>query len=123
MPSTSASVSASKPSKSAKSSKSSKSTTDSPSTSSKPTKSTSSKAKAKSKATDAETVDDAPVEARNEGVEPTWEYKPPAKFASVHDMKGLEFEFGEFDWDEVKKDEEVEVWLVRVPESVSFDAF
>lgn len=34
-------------------------------------------------------------------------------------MKGLEFEFGEFDYDEVKQDEEVEVWLIRVPESVS----
>lgn len=122
MPSASTSASASKSSKSAKSSKSSKLTTDPTSTSSKPAKS-SSKSKAKSKATVTETSDDVPVEARNEGVEPTWEYKPPAKFASVHDAKGLEFEFGDFDWDSVKKDEEVEVWLVRVPESVSLPNF
>lgn len=64
-----------------------------------------------------------PIEARNEGVEPTWEYKPPAKFTSVHDTKDLDFEFGEFDWDEVKKEEGVELWLVRVPESVSLSSF
>lgn len=115
MPPVSAAASASKSSKSSRSSKSSKRTkrtTGSPSTSTpKQSKTPTSKAR--------ESSGDVLIAARNEGIEPTWEYKPPAKFTSVHDTKGLDFEFGEFDYDAVKNDQEVEVWLVRVPEPVS----
>lgn len=51
---------------------------------------------------------------KNEGVNPTWAYKPPADF---EDLKNTS-DAGDFDWDMVEDNEDVELWLIRVPESV-----
>lgn len=51
---------------------------------------------------------------RNEGVDPTWAYKPPADFGDLKNTTDA----GDFDWDTVEGNEDVELWLIRVPESV-----
>ncbi|KAI0294280.1 hypothetical protein B0F90DRAFT_1757920 [Multifurca ochricompacta] len=50
------------------------------------------------------------ISARNEGVDPTLAYTPPAGSVPVD----YDVEFGELDYDAVKEDEGVELWLVRV---------
>ncbi|KAI0288547.1 hypothetical protein B0F90DRAFT_1802443 [Multifurca ochricompacta] len=54
------------------------------------------------------------ISARNEGVDPTLAYTPPAGSVPVD----YDVEFGELDYDAVKEDEGVELWLVRVPNVV-----
>jgi hypothetical protein len=52
---------------------------------------------------------------KNEGTNPDWDYVPPeGTILYDHDVDS-----GEFDWDAVKNDEDVELWLMRVPEGVS----
>ncbi|KAI0792687.1 hypothetical protein C8Q75DRAFT_713833 [Abortiporus biennis] len=54
---------------------------------------------------------------RNEGIDPEWAYEPPAGATLVDPL----VDFGEFDWDEVKRkaeNDEVEVWVVRVPNAI-----
>ncbi|KAG5641147.1 hypothetical protein DXG03_005886 [Asterophora parasitica] len=51
---------------------------------------------------------------KNEGVDPTWDYKPPANVSLLQNSEDA----GEFDWDAVANDDDLELWLVRVPESV-----
>ncbi|KAF9464532.1 hypothetical protein BDZ94DRAFT_1190812 [Collybia nuda] len=51
---------------------------------------------------------------KNEGVDPTWAYKPPENFRGLENTTDA----GAFDWDMVEGDEDVELWLIRVPESV-----
>ncbi|KAH9483606.1 hypothetical protein JR316_0003076 [Psilocybe cubensis] len=52
---------------------------------------------------------------KNEGVDPNWAYKPPpgAALVKADDVNG-----GEFDWDKINNDEDLELWLIRVPDSV-----
>ena len=58
-----------------------------------------------------------PVDARhgkNEGTHPRWKYEPPADAILVdHDVDA-----GGFDWDAVKDNDDVELWLMRIPEGV-----
>ncbi|KDQ59813.1 hypothetical protein JAAARDRAFT_56778 [Jaapia argillacea MUCL 33604] len=56
----------------------------------------------------------APPEAKNEGENPHWAFQPPDGSTLLdHDV-----DFGEFDWDEINKDEDLEIWLFRVPEGL-----
>ena len=59
-----------------------------------------------------------PAEPRNEGI--NWDYTPP-KGAVLLD--GKEEDAGPFDWDAVNDDENVELWLIRIPEAVSDEPF
>lgn len=70
-------------------------------------KKTSAKASAKTKKADT---------GRNEGVNQNWAYTPPSGAVLV---KGDDVNGGEFDWDRINNDEDLELWLIRVPESVS----
>jgi hypothetical protein len=56
---------------------------------------------------------------RNEGVDQTWPYKPPSGFvlrdtSSSGEVQGT----GEFDWDAVADNSDLELWLIRVPDAV-----
>jgi hypothetical protein len=52
--------------------------------------------------------------ARNEGQNTNWGFKPPAGSVLVNPNA----DFAEFDWDGVKDDEDIELWLVRAPSEV-----
>lgn len=54
---------------------------------------------------------------KNEGVDPNWDYAPPPGAVLVEKE---EVDGGEFDWDKINNDEDLELWLIRVPEGVSF---
>jgi hypothetical protein len=59
----------------------------------------------------------SPAEPRNEGIDQSnWDYKPP-KGAVLIDCE--EEDAGQFDWDAVKNNEEVELCLIRIPKSVT----
>jgi hypothetical protein len=64
--------------------------------------------KGKKKASSAE-------QAKSEGVGPNWKYAPPSGAVLVNckdeDAK-------EFDWDAINNDDDVELWLIRIPDSV-----
>lgn len=51
---------------------------------------------------------------KNEGENPHWAYKPPPGYKLFDHT----FETETFDWDSVQKDDDLEIWLVRVPDSV-----
>ncbi|KAI0042836.1 hypothetical protein FA95DRAFT_1524893, partial [Auriscalpium vulgare] len=51
---------------------------------------------------------------RNEGTDPSLAYQPPAGAEPVD----YDVDFGEFDYDAVKADEDAELWLVRVPNNI-----
>jgi hypothetical protein len=70
----------------------------------------SSKEKAKAKAKDS--LQDG--RGRNEGTDPTWNYAPPAGAVLVTD----DVDAGEFDWDTINDNDDLELWLIRVPDSV-----
>ncbi|KAG6883618.1 hypothetical protein C0993_005127 [Termitomyces sp. T159_Od127] len=47
-----------------------------------------------------------------------WEYTPPPGVVLLQGAAGEGADAGEFDWDAVAGDEDVEMWLIRVPESI-----
>ena len=51
---------------------------------------------------------------KNEGDNPHWAYEPP-KGARLLDHA---VDAGQFEWDAIKDDEDTEIWLIRVPDSV-----
>ncbi|KAF8061749.1 hypothetical protein FPV67DRAFT_1510175 [Lyophyllum atratum] len=53
-------------------------------------------------------------QGKNEGVDPHWDYKPPAGATLLQNVGDA----GEFDWDALANDDDLELWLIRVPESV-----
>jgi hypothetical protein len=55
---------------------------------------------------------------RNEGVDPTWAYKPPPDFALLDTSSNELGNAGVFDWDAVADNPDLELWLIRVPEAV-----
>jgi hypothetical protein len=57
---------------------------------------------------------DDTMPVRNEGIEPTWAYQPPDGAAQAD----YDVEFGSFGYDQVKADDEAELWIVRVPAGV-----
>ncbi|KAK0210184.1 hypothetical protein DFS33DRAFT_1251476 [Desarmillaria ectypa] len=50
---------------------------------------------------------------KNEGIDPNWAYQPP-EGAVLQDNP----DNGEFDWDSLNDDDELELWLIRVPENM-----
>lgn len=51
---------------------------------------------------------------KNEGTNPDWAYKPPegAKLLDAPE------DTDDFDWDALEDDEDIELWIMRVPEGV-----
>ncbi|KAF9036886.1 hypothetical protein BJ165DRAFT_1506698 [Panaeolus papilionaceus] len=60
------------------------------------------------------------TEARFEGTDPNWDYTPPPSAVLIkEDADTLDkMDAGEFDWDRINEDEELELWVVRVPEAI-----
>jgi len=52
---------------------------------------------------------------KNEGENPHWAYKPPPGYKSFDHA----FDTETFDWDSVQKDDDLEIWLIRVPDPVN----
>ncbi|KAG2040279.1 hypothetical protein BDR03DRAFT_915936 [Suillus americanus] len=52
--------------------------------------------------------------SKNEGENPHWAYKPPPGYKLFDHA----FETETFDWDSVQKDDDLEIWLIRIPDSV-----
>ncbi|PBK83750.1 hypothetical protein ARMGADRAFT_1000883 [Armillaria gallica] len=50
---------------------------------------------------------------KNEGTDPNWAYQPPDGAVLQENPDS-----GEFDWDSLNNDEELELWLIRVPENM-----
>ena len=57
----------------------------------------------------------APVQGKDEGSNPHWNYVPPKDAVLVD----YDVDSGNFDWDEVKNNDDLELWLVRVPAEVN----
>jgi len=51
---------------------------------------------------------------KNEGENPHWAYRPPAG-AVLLDHK---IESKEFEWNAIRDNDDLEIWLIRVPDSV-----
>lgn len=56
----------------------------------------------------------APNEAKNEGDDPHWAYEPPEGAILLDHTVDV----GTFEWDALRDDEDTEIWLIRVPDSV-----
>lgn len=52
---------------------------------------------------------------KNEGDDVNWDYKPPEGFV----LMKHKVEESDFDWDAINNDDNLELWVVRVPEGVS----
>jgi hypothetical protein len=52
---------------------------------------------------------------KNEGDNPHWAYQPPPDCVVVDSQ----VDAGEFGWETLQEDEDLELWLVRAPEDVS----
>ncbi|KAF5343540.1 hypothetical protein D9758_012937 [Tetrapyrgos nigripes] len=57
----------------------------------------------------------ASTNGKEEGTDPTWPFRPPEGMSLLEDLGG---EVEEFDWDILKEDKDLELWLIRVPEGV-----
>ncbi|KAF5318128.1 hypothetical protein D9619_012194 [Psilocybe cf. subviscida] len=57
----------------------------------------------------------APDHGKSEGEDLTWAYAPPADAVLVNDDGA---DAGEFDWDAVKENDELELCLIRIPDSI-----
>lgn len=53
--------------------------------------------------------------ANHDKVDTSWEYEPPEGAVLINTR---DEDAGEFDWDAVNNDSDIELWLIRVPESV-----
>ncbi|RDB19192.1 hypothetical protein Hypma_013644 [Hypsizygus marmoreus] len=51
---------------------------------------------------------------KNEGPDPNWAYSPPEGLSILENTADA----GEFDWDTIANDDDLELWLIRVPDSV-----
>ncbi|KAF9019761.1 hypothetical protein BDZ89DRAFT_1072784 [Hymenopellis radicata] len=76
----------------------------SPASDAAPVKSKSEKAKGKKK-------DDGP---KNEGDDQNWAYQPPDGAVALDNPKNASL----FDWDALEEDEDLDIWLIRVPDSI-----
>jgi hypothetical protein len=54
--------------------------------------------------------------ATNEGLDLNWAYQPPPDVKAITANE----DNGEFDWDAVKEDDDVEVWVIRLPDNVRY---
>jgi hypothetical protein len=82
--------------------------------SSKTKKSRSSKSQQK-RATTARGESSSGSSGKNEGRNLNWEYQPPP---GAEPIDSTNEEYGAFDWDAVNEDDDVEIWIMRVPENV-----
>ena len=71
------------------------------------------KQKKTKEAQDASVVD---KHGKNEGDNPNWDYKPPDGFKAMN----MKVDEGPFDWDAIKDNDDLELWIVRVPDGVCF---
>ncbi|KAJ7272803.1 hypothetical protein C8J57DRAFT_1434869 [Mycena rebaudengoi] len=99
---------------SASSSSSSSSSSASPEPEPRPQKKTKTKSKAAEAAKAKKNAERGPAQGKDEGADPHWAYKPPNKSVLLEDAAEVE----EFDWDALDKDEDLELWVVRIPEGV-----
>ncbi|KAJ6546787.1 hypothetical protein B0H19DRAFT_1162500 [Mycena capillaripes] len=74
-----------------------------------PAKTSKSKAAEKAKAKSS-----AQEKGRNEGEDPHWAYVPPKKTERLEESADV----GEFDWDALNGNPDLELWLVRIPDGV-----
>lgn len=58
----------------------------------------------------------AAAHGRNEGVDPTWVYKPPPGVVLLETDEA--HDAGGFEWDAVADNPDLELWLIRVPDAV-----
>lgn len=58
----------------------------------------------------------ATAHGKNEGTDPNYDYQPPQGAVPVD----LDVSPGEFDWEALKDDDDLELWVIRVPQGVSF---
>ncbi|KAG9318058.1 hypothetical protein JVU11DRAFT_122 [Chiua virens] len=70
-----------------------------------------SKKKAKPAAVAVSQTDD---HGKNEGDNPHWAYEPPKGAIRLDHT----IDVGPFEWDTIKDDEDIELWLIRVPDSI-----
>jgi hypothetical protein len=77
-----------------------------PPTISAPTKPKKSKTKTKGKASET---------GKNEGVDLNWAYAPPPDRECITED---DVDAAEFDWETIKNDDDLELWLIRVPDAV-----
>lgn len=57
-------------------------------------------------------------QAKNEGIDLNWAFAPPPGYTLLEE----DVDAGEFDWDKINDDEDLELCLIRVPDSVSCSA-
>lgn len=55
---------------------------------------------------------------KTEGDDPHWAYEPPEGAVLLDHTVDV----GAFEWDTIKDDEDTEIWLIRVPDSVRSNA-
>ena len=55
-----------------------------------------------------------PDDPKNEGDDPHWAYEPPEGAVLLDHAVDV----GAFEWDAIKDDDDVDIWLIRVPDSV-----
>ncbi|KXN83230.1 hypothetical protein AN958_01681 [Leucoagaricus sp. SymC.cos] len=70
--------------------------------------------KGKSKKSRTTPIEPSTDSGKNEGVDLNWAYQPPPGAKPITTVE----DNGEFDWDAVKEDDDVEVWVMRVPDNV-----
>ena len=56
-------------------------------------------------------------QGKNEGIDPNWAFTPPPGSTLLEEQDA---DAGEFDWDKINDDEDLELCLIRVPDSVSY---
>ncbi|KAI0781487.1 hypothetical protein BD413DRAFT_505733 [Trametes elegans] len=66
------------------------------------------------KSKEAQAASAVDLHGKNEGRNPNWDYTPPGGFKAVN----LKVDHGPFDWDSVKDDDNLELWVARVPEGL-----
>lgn len=54
---------------------------------------------------------------KNEGIDRNWAYAPPPGAILIEE--DVDADAGEFDWDKINDDDDLELCLIRIPESVS----
>lgn len=54
-------------------------------------------------------------QGKNEGIDPNWAFAPPPGSTLLEEHADA----GEFDWDKINDDDDLELCLIRVPDSVS----
>jgi len=57
---------------------------------------------------------------KNEGVDPTWAYKPPPGVVLLDTRSTQAQHASDFDWDAVANNPDLDLWLIRVPEAVRY---